>query len=138
MSSSAASALAFLMFAWSPVGATQAQATLSIDQWGHGPGRGFYSHIAADCETLVHSFGRNAVWGRWTAPLEGVRFSVRSRDPGAAPHIFVECLASGGCIFRRGGAAPEPWHHIEFGDQASSEVMVARIEAHMAECAARF
>ena len=76
------SALAYLSAAvvfW-VVGAAEAQLTSAgqgspdtgrvipaplASMWGTGDGMGAYHNLFADCDNLMHAYGRNAAWGRW-------------------------------------------------------------------------
>ena len=45
-----------------------------IDSWNGGPKTPDFHHLTVDCRTVVHTHGRNGVWGRWeTASPEQVR-----------------------------------------------------------------
>lgn len=84
------------------LGASAPPAT-SLDLWKTGEGILSYNHLRGDCETLTHSFGRNAAWGRWVMPLAEVEVSVapapkaEAGGDGGARMTFT-CRAGADCI----------------------------------------
>lgn len=67
--------------------------------WGTGDGMGVYHNVFADCDTLMHSYGRNAAWGRWVMPRSAVVVEVVAAAGGA--ELVFRCRSGSSCIAER-------------------------------------
>ena len=110
------SALAYLSAAvvfW-VVGAAEAQLTSAgqgspdtgrvipaplASMWGTGDGMGAYHNLFADCDNLMHAYGRNAAWGRWVMPRSAVVVEVVAAAAGA--ELVFRCRGGSPCIAER-------------------------------------
>jgi hypothetical protein len=75
-----------------------APAAPSLDLWKTGDGVLSYHHLRGDCEALTHSFGRNAVWGLWVAPLADVEVAVAPAAEGVGAAMTFTCRGGAACI----------------------------------------
>lgn len=89
---------AALLGAFAPPTAT----TTAFDFWKTGDGMLAYHRLQGDCETLTHSFGRNAAWGRREMPLADISVEVRPAASGAEARMVFTCQSGTACI--RAGA----------------------------------
>ena len=95
-----------------------------IDTWNGGPKMPDYHRLVIDCETLTHTYGRNAAWGRWEASLA----EAGMRRDGSS--LVVWCAEGASCI-RTGAlkATPDrkPTHTVPFASEADALRMMERI-----------
>ena len=80
-----------------------------------------YHQVWGDCDTLVHTHGRNAAWGLWEMPLaEVIEHGAEETDEGTAL-VRLTCLDGSACM-RKGAlstaADPIRDHAIPFGTMA--------------------
>ena len=97
----------------------------------------FYHQVSANCETLTHTFGRNAAWGRWTLPLSaGSAGTVVVEGENAL--VAFDCRDGSTCIgegrWRETNAYVER-HGIPFETVALTERFLADAQAFRAACA---
>jgi len=98
----------------------------------------FYHQVRADCETLTHTFGRNAAWGRWSLPLSAVSAGTVVVE-GETAVVAFDCRDGSACIaegrWRETNAYVER-HGIPFETMALAEHFLADAQAFRAACAA--
>ncbi|HYE45811.1 MAG TPA: hypothetical protein VEA44_08560 [Caulobacter sp.] len=102
-----------------------------VDSWNNGPKTPAYHRVLADCETLTHSHGRNAVNGRWVMPLSSAQIAVADK------RLTVTCQDGSACI-RAGRMKDLPGrlasHDIPFDSPADAAAMAAALEALQQAC----
>ena len=116
----------------------------SLDLWKTGDGILSYNHLRGDCQTLTHSFGRNAAWGLWVMPLAEVEVSVApapeaGADGDGGARMTFTCRAGAACI--KAGAYRTtdgrlPSHGLSFGSTARAAVFETAIADLRRACAA--
>jgi len=67
--------------------------------WGTGDGMGAYHNLFADCDNLMHAYGRNAAWGRWVMPRSAVVVEVVAAAAGV--ELVFRCRRGSPCIAER-------------------------------------
>ena len=77
----------------------RAVGTPLVSLWRTGGGMGVYHNVFADCDTILHGYGRNAAWGSWTMPRSAVSVDVVAAE--AAAVLVFRCLDSSPCIAER-------------------------------------
>ncbi len=107
-----------------------------VSLWDTGIELGSYHNLSADCETMVHGFGRNAVWGRWTMPTHAVTLDV-VRTPAGADLVF-RCRDGSSCVVERDeGERSIAIHRVAFDTVDRAEGFARQMLAVAHLCAAR-
>jgi|GEM_PF-3213123 len=106
-----------------------------FDIWKTGDGQLAYNRMMGDCEGVTHAFGRNAAWGLWKIPLEGVTVSVGAADEGAV--LTFKCDAGRTCI-QSGKLNDTPdrmsEHSVRYDTVDGAEAMAVRIATLRQSC----
>jgi len=105
-----------------------------ISLWGTGDGMGAFHNVSADCVTLVHGFGRNAVWGRWTMRPEAVAIEVVPQEEGA--DLVFSCNDGSACIAERvDGDRMIARHRISFTARDRADWFARQLKNQASRCA---
>lgn len=111
-------------------------AAATFDVWGTGDEALAYNRLQGDCDGVTHASGRNAAWGLWRAPLEGVAVEVSPAETGA--DLIFRCEDGGACI-QAGKLEDTPdrvaSHAVRFDSVDDARALQARIETLRAACA---
>ncbi len=96
-----------------------------------------YHQVWGDCDTLVHTHGRNAAWGLWEMPLaEVIEHGAEETDEGTAL-VRLTCLDGSACM-RKGAlstaADPIRDHAIPFGTMALARQYTEAVAALKTAC----
>ena len=67
-------------------------------QWSTGSGLYMYHQIKADCVTVEHGHGRNAVWGLWRMPLAEILEDGPEERPDGGAILTFRCADGSDCI----------------------------------------
>jgi len=116
-----------------------APAATSFDLWKTGEGMLSYNRLQGDCETLTHSFGRNAAWGLWEMPLADIETDLVHAADGSSARMFFSCRSGAECI--RAGALQTTdrrlaTHSLAFGSLGRAVVFETAITELRKACAA--
>lgn len=107
-----------------------------VSLWDTGVELGGYHNLSAGCETMVHGFGRNAVWGRWTMPTHAVTLDVL-RTPAGADLVF-RCRDGSSCVAERDeGERSIAIHRVAFDTVDRADDFARQMLAVAYRCAAR-
>ena len=107
-----------------------------VSLWDTGVELGGYHNLSAGCETMVHGFGRNAVWGRWTMPTHAVTLDV-VRTPAGADLVF-RCRDGSSCVAERDeGERSIAIHRVAFDTVDRADDFARQMLAVAYRCAAR-
>lgn len=103
-----------------------------IDSWNGGPKTPDFHHLTVDCRTVVHTHGRNGVWGRWEADLADVALKMEGNQ------LRLSCAEGAACI-RAGRLDKTPdrlsTHDAPLADAAAAEAMIEALMALDRACA---
>ncbi len=96
-----------------------------------------YHQVRGDCDTLVHTHGRNAAWGLWEMPLaEVIEHGAVETEEGAAL-VRLTCRDGSACM-RQGAlstaADPIREHAIPFGTMALARQYTEAVAALKTAC----
>jgi hypothetical protein len=69
-----------------------------IHQWSTGSGLYMYHQLKADCVTLEHGHGRNAVRGLWRMPLSEILEDGPEENPAGGAILRFRCADGSACI----------------------------------------
>ena len=69
-----------------------------VRHWSTGGGLYIYHQLSADCESITHSHGRNAVWGLWRMPLAEILEDGVEEAPGGGALLKFRCPETSACI----------------------------------------
>lgn len=111
----------------------------SFDYWKTGDGILSYHRLQGDCQTLTHSFGRNAAWGRWEAPLAEVAVAVMPADDESSARMVFTCRAGAACIAAGAYRTTDgrlATHALPFGSPERAAVFEAAITDLRRTCVA--
>lgn len=107
-----------------------------VSLWDTGVELGGYHNLSAGCEAMVHGFGRNAVWGRWTMSTQAVTLDVL-RTPAGADLVF-RCRDGSACVVERDeGERRIAVHRVAFDTADRAEGFARQMLAVAHHCAAR-
>lgn len=112
----------------------------SIRVWSTGSGLYAYHQLNADCDTIEHGHGRNAVWGLWRMPLDGVLEAGPEAMDGREAILHFRCADGSACI-RSGAYRSTPdrieAHAVPFETPDRAQRFAAELADLKHACAAR-
>jgi hypothetical protein len=107
-----------------------------VSLWDTGVELGGYHNLSAGCEAIVHGFGRNAVWGRWTMPTHAVTLDVVRTSAGA--DLVFRCRDGSSCMAERDeGERSIAVHRVAFDSVDRADGFARQMLAVAHRCAAR-
>ena len=123
-----------------PLPATEAAAPQpppSFRWWSTGEALFAYHQVWGDCDTLVHTHGRNAAWGLWEMPLaEAIEHGAEETDEGTAL-VRLTCRGGSACM-RKGAlstaADPISEHAVPFATMALARQYTEAVAALKTAC----
>ena len=107
-----------------------------VSLWGTGVELGSYHNLSAGCETMVHGFGRNAFWGRWSMPTQAVALEVVQTPEGA--DLVFSCRDGSTCVLERDqGERTLAVHRVTFNTVDRATRFAGQMSSVAERCAAR-
>ena len=96
-----------------------------------------YHQVRGDCDTLVHTHGRNAAWGLWEMPLaEVIEHGAEETEEGTAL-VRLTCRGGSACL-RKGAlstaADPLSEHAVPFATMALARQYTEAVAALKTAC----